>query len=66
MRLKVPNLNLIIYDQNNQILKGDVFCLDSIDKTDCDLYFVYERNPKLTLQYFRITPEFENPSARIV
>ncbi|CAD8084472.1 unnamed protein product [Paramecium primaurelia] len=64
VRIKVPKLNLIIYDQTNKIINGDIICINNDD--DCELYFIYNRNPKQIIEYFRILPNQENPSAIII
>lgn len=44
-------MNLLIYDQNNNLVIGDIVC--QLDDS-CDLFFSYKSDPKLTVQYFRI------------
>ncbi|CAD8098565.1 unnamed protein product [Paramecium sonneborni] len=64
VQIKVPKINLTIYDQTNKILTGDIVCINNDD--DCELYFIYTRNPKQIIEYFRILPNQETPSAIIV
>ena len=36
IRIKVPKMNLLIYDQNNNLVIGDIVC--QLDDS-CDLFF---------------------------
>ncbi|CAD8067627.1 unnamed protein product [Paramecium sonneborni] len=59
--IKVPNLKLLIKDQNNQVLYGDIDCTNGFQ--DCDLYFKYQIYQNNVIQYFTIQPVLYNESA---
>ncbi|CAK65951.1 unnamed protein product (macronuclear) [Paramecium tetraurelia] len=61
IRIKVPNLKLLIKDQNNQVIYGDIDCTNGFQ--DCDLYFKYQIDKNNVIKYFTIQPVLYNESA---
>lgn len=39
LKLKVPNVTFEVIDSQNNNILADIFCLNSTDNNDCDLYF---------------------------
>jgi len=42
IKLKMPNLPLVIIDSENKEINGDLICSNLVDHNDCNLFFIDE------------------------
>lgn len=67
VKVRVPSQALKIVDQENNVLYGDILCLNEDDENDCTLYYQYDIKPHQYLTSFKLLPTLEDDvTARVV
>jgi hypothetical protein len=56
IRVKVPNILVDVFDEYNNPVLADQFCLNSTDANDCTLFFQPNKLTSYQLNFFKIVP----------